>query len=142
MVRAERWIRYSDRVRKVPLDARTGSAASSTNPDTWSAYGLAARSRYGVGLGFCLGGGYAAIDLDHCLVDGVPTARALEFLADYPEHYIEVSPSGDGLHILGLADERPGTRRHERGLAIERYSVGRYVTVTGDVYQSGDLLPL
>lgn len=140
LVRADRWIRYTER--KVPLDARTGRAASSTDSSTWSPYAVAARSEHGVGIGFCLGDGFAAIDLDHCLVDGRPTDAALAFLADYPEHYVEVSPSGEGLHILGYAPEAPGTRRREHGLAVERYSRERYVTVTGTIYQRGDLLPL
>ncbi|WP_228506202.1 hypothetical protein [Frigoribacterium sp. VKM Ac-2530] len=96
----------------------------------------------GSGLGFVLGDGVGCIDLDHCLVDGVPTSAAGEVLRAYPGNYVEVSPSGDGLHIWGTADPAPGTRRVEDGLAIERYSTGRYITVTGNVFRAGTLLPL
>mgnify|MGYP003681262558 CR=1 FL=1 len=82
------------------------------------------------------------IDLDHCLIDGKPTPEARKFLRDYPSHYIEVSPSGDGLHILGLQKEQGGRRQSIGGLSVERYSVGRYITMTGNVYQRGELLPL
>lgn len=90
-----------------------------------------------------LGDGFACIDLDHCLIDGAPTAAAERFLEDYPGHHIEVSPSGDGLHIWGTAEPGPGTVRTQDGsLHVERYSTGRYITVTGRIYQRGELLPI
>ena len=136
-----RWIRYSDRVRKIPLTI-DGRNASSTNPQTWSSYAEANASTVGAGLGFVLGDSIGCIDLDHCLIDGELTEAARAFVADYPSHYIEVSPSGDGLHIWGLSDEQPGTRRVIDGLNVERYSTGRYITITRNVYQAGHLLPL
>ncbi|MGG7510895.1 hypothetical protein [Plantibacter sp. YIM 135249] len=126
---------------KTPLRI-SGHNASSTNPATWSSYAEAVKSRAGVGLGFVLGDGIGCIDLDHCLIDGSPTEQAARFLESYPKHFIEISPSGDGLHIWGTSEEVPGTRGIEGGLHVERYSTGRYITVTGNVYQHGDLLPL
>jgi hypothetical protein len=38
--------------------------------------------------------------------------------------------------------EQPGTRKIENGVHIETYSRGRYITVTGNVFQPGKLLPL
>jgi primase-polymerase (primpol)-like protein len=103
---------------------------------------LAKASTVGAGLGFVLGDGVGCIDLDHCLVNGVPTDAATEVLAAYPGNYVEVSPSGDGLHIWGSAEPEPGTRRVEDGLSVERYSTGRYITVTGSVFRAGTLRPL
>ncbi len=60
-----------------------------------------------------LGDGFACIDLDHCLIDGAPNEAAAKFLEQYPGHHVEVSPSGDGLHIWGTDDERPGKIRAE-----------------------------
>ena len=80
----------------------------------------------------------ACIDIDHCLVDGVPDARAREVLDRCPGAYVEVSPSGDGLHVWGLAPERPGRRTGR----FEVYSVGRFVTVTGRVFRPGRLVDL
>jgi primase-polymerase (primpol)-like protein len=70
------------------------------------------------------------------------TEAAREFVSQYPRHYIEISPSGDGLHIWGTAPEAPGTRVNLNGLSVETYSVGRYITITANVYQAGELLPL
>jgi primase-polymerase (primpol)-like protein len=140
MTSADRWVRRD--VGKMPFTV-TGTLASSTDPRTWSPYKEAASSTVGAGLGFVLGDGFACIDLDHCLVDGIPDAAAAAFLEAYPEHHIEISPSGDGLHIWGTADAGPGTRTVTAdGLHVERYSAGRYITVTGNVYQRGELLPI
>src|SRR5690606_32158534 len=107
LLRCNRWVRH-DRKRPVTVDGRP---ASSTDPSTWSTYTAATRSTVGDGLGFVLGGGIACLDLDHCLTDGRPDQRALDVLARVPGAYVEVSPSGDGLHVWGTAPERPGRRR-------------------------------
>jgi primase-polymerase (primpol)-like protein len=134
-----RWVRY--RADKTPLTL-TGHNASSTNPATWTTWNAAQNSKIGVGPGFVLGDGIACIDLDHCLIDGIPTPATLAILKRYPGNYIETSPSGDGLHIWGLMHEQAGTRRVENGVHIETYSRGRYITITGQVFQAGKLLPL
>lgn len=139
MLERNRWIRRSNT--KVPLTV-TGDPASSTNPNTWASYQDAVRSNVGAGLGYVLGDGIGCVDLDHCLHDGLPTQAANRIINQYPGNYIEISPSGDGLHIWGLADETAGTKRTEHGITVERYSTGRYITITGNVYQHGTLLPL
>lgn len=80
--------------------------------------------------------------MDHCLNNGQPSTAAKEIIARYPNNYIETSPSGDGLHIWGLLPEQPGTKRIVNGVHVETYSVARYITVTGNVFQPGELLPL
>ena len=139
MLNSDRWIRYSPK--KVPLKIN-GHPASSTDPNTWSSHREAVASRAGIGLGYVLGDGIGCIDLDHCLIDGKPNDTATAYLETYTRHYIEISPSGDGLHIWGTAEPDHGTKRQIDGLNIERYSTGRYITITGNVYQHGDLLPL
>lgn len=140
MTTAKRWVRRD--AEKRPLTVAS-TAASSTNPATWTTYAKAHSSSAGIGLGFVLGDGFACIDLDHCLEDGKPNQAAAAFLENYRGHHIEVSPSGDGLHIWGTSPEGPGTKRIQPdGLSVERYTTGRYITVTGQVYQHGGLLPL
>lgn len=130
----DRWVRH---YRKRPITV-AGRAASSTDPATWATYAAVKRATVGHGIGFVLGGGIACLDLDHCLVDGVPDDRARDVLARLPGAYVEVSPSGDGLHVWGTAPEQPGRRRD----GFEAYSVGRYITVTEDVYRPGRLVNL
>jgi primase-polymerase (primpol)-like protein len=146
MMNRARWVRWDIVFRKgewakVPLTV-DGDFASSTDRDTWTTFADASASTIGAGLGFVLGDGIGGIDLDHCLVDGKPNKVAASFLETVPGHYIEVSPSGDGLHIFGTAEAALGSRKTIDGLHLERYSTGRYFTVTGNVFQHGDLLPL
>lgn len=102
-----------------------GSSASSTDPGTWSTY---AQARPYDRKGFVLDGdGIVCIDLDHCIEDGRVTGRAAEIVAKVPSTYIEVSPSGQGLHIWGVGSVARGHRRD----GVEVYGTGRYITVTG-----------
>lgn len=119
-----RWIRHRSKVPKTVL----GKAASSTNPRTWSSFDVAAASSVGDGLGFVLNGdGIACVDLDHCINGGVLEPWAQAILDRTPATYVEVSPSGTGLHIFGFATV--GAGRNLGG--VEFYDRGRYMTVTG-----------
>ena len=139
MIRQKRWVRWDSSKRPLTVD---GFPASSTDPSTWASHGEAIESNVGVGIGFALGNGIGCIDIDHCLIDGVPTPATRAIISRYPGNYIETSPSGDGLHIWGILSETAGTRKVENGVHIETYSRGRYITVTGNVFQPGTLLPL
>jgi primase-polymerase (primpol)-like protein len=125
-------VRYS--ARKVPLTT-AGRAASSTDPATWADHATVRDSDAGVGAGFVLNGdGIACIDLDHCLDDGELAAWAAEILASLPPTYTEVSPSGTGLHVWGLATVGTGRKIRRDGTCVEVYDRARYVTVTGRRY--------
>lgn len=126
-----RWVRRS--ALKRPLTVQ-GKAASSTDPSTWSPYVVARSSDAGVGLGFVLNGdGIACVDLDGVLVDGVLDPRAAELLSSLDSFYVEVSPSGRGVHawVYGGSPDGRKVFELENGLKVEWYSDGRYITVTG-----------
>lgn len=125
----DRWVAYAavtrkGRKTKMPV-APDGAAASSTDPDTWSPY---SRVRNLPRKGFVLDGdGIVCLDLDHCLTEGRLTDQATALLARLPDTYVEVSPSGDGLHVWGYASVDKG-----RVLpGVEVYGTGRYITITG-----------
>ncbi|KPC89948.1 DNA primase [Streptomyces sp. NRRL F-6602] len=129
----DRWVRRS--ATKVPLTA-AGMAASSTDPRTWSSYKAATTSTAGVGLGFVLSDedDVVCVDLDHCLnpLTGRLAPWAAAIVRDAGTCYVEVSPSGDGLHIWGRATVRQGRRiRRPDGTAVEIYGTGRYIAMTG-----------
>lgn len=143
--RQHRWVAWlpvdrDGRTTKMPVTAG-GRAASSTNPATWSTYDtIRERSKR---LGYVLGDGVGCIDLDHAIrPDGTLTEGAQALVDFYPDNWIEISPSGDGLHIWGLAGERRGFRKTWHGQAIEFYSWGRFMTVTGRAWRKGQLEPL
>lgn len=110
----------------------TGRAASSTDSRTWSSFATAAASSAGVGLGYCLGDGIGAWDFDHCLIDGELSGWAREAIAAIPDPLlIEISQSGEGVHVFVESPEGPG-RKIRDGRNIEFYSAGRYIAVTGN----------
>lgn len=133
-----RWIRHRN---KVPMTAK-GLSASSTNPATWTDYRTAAAAKVGDGLGFVLNGdGIICIDLDHCF-NGQPNAEAQALIDSLPNTYIEVSPSGTGLHIWGYATLEQGRRFNRNGLSVEVYPKGRYITMTGRAYRRASFAQL
>lgn len=126
---ADRWVCHSKR--KVPIRP-SGRPASSTDPATWVPYNEA-REASRPGIGFVLNGdGIVCVDLDHCLEDGALTDWARRILDRTPDTYVEVSPSGTGLHIWGHGTVLRG-RRTPRG---EVYGTGRYITVTGKPFRN------
>lgn len=137
--RRDRWVRRD--AAKVPLTAGTGRPASSTDPATWTSHTEAARSPYGLGLGYVLADGddVVVLDLDHCLDGAALAPWAARILAACPRTFVEVSASGTGLHIWGRGQLARGRRiRRSDGAAIEAYSSGRYIAL-GRRYQRAPL---
>ena len=114
---------------KVPITVE-GRAASSTDSSTWSTFRKAQTSAVGNGFGFVLGDGVGCIDLDDAFECGVVAPWAQAILDSNPNTFVEVSQSGNGLHVFGLLAEGPG-RKIRDGRNIEWYSVGRYIAMTG-----------
>jgi len=121
---------------KVPVNPRTGGNAAVDTPGTWTdldtAKGYYDRHPHRVsGIGFVPAGtGIAALDLDHCVVDGVPVPWAAAIIRTM-NTYTELSPSGNGVRMF-VFGAKPG-RRCKRG-DVELYDRGdnRYLTFTGN----------
>jgi primase-polymerase (primpol)-like protein len=90
----------------------------------------------GVGFVFVKDGGIVGVDIDHCLdpATGEPNETAADILAMIPPTYIEVSPSGTGLHIF-LKGAMPEGGCKNTKTAVEMYAHSRYFTMTGKSYQ-------
>lgn len=130
-----RWVRWKARERrgrttKVPLTV-FGSAASVTDPRTWTTYEKARAG--GVQVGIVLGDGLGCIDLDHCVTDGVvaPWARGVIAQHRADAYLVELSPSGTGVHIFLPMGEAPGRKIRDGEVQMEIYSRARFMTVTG-----------
>jgi len=132
----DRWVRHKD---KRPM-AVGGWWCSVTDSSHWSPFVDAVKSPHGDGIGFVLNGdGIVCVDLDDCVVDGVVSREASEFVDALGVTYSEFSPSGNGLHVWGFGFMDKGTRFTANGLKVEAYPAGRYITVTGDPYRPGAL---
>lgn len=136
LCRLDRWVLFDSR--KVPRRVGCPSwPASSTDSGSWSSFADASAavgtSPLARGVGFVLNGdGICAIDLDHCVnPDGSLEPFARRILERCPQTYVEVSPSGSGLHIFGLGTVGVGRRMD----GVEVYDRGRYMTVTGRVFR-------
>lgn len=121
--------------RKLPVDPKTGKAASSTNPNNWGTFDQAIKhfnkgGCKGIGFVFSENDPYVGIDLDNCRnkENGDIQPWAQEIISSF-DSYTEVSPSGTGVHIIvkGLL---PG--RGKKIGDIEIYDKDRYFTVTGE----------
>lgn len=112
--------------------------ASSTNPETWASYSAVSRSTAGAGIGFVLTAAdrLVCIDLDHALLEGELRPWARRIVDTLPTTYIEVSPSGTGLHIWGFGTVGQGRRIRRGESAVEVYDRGRYITVTREPFKS------
>lgn len=118
---------------KLPMNAKTGKAASSTDPETWSTFEEARavyrRDRHD-GIMFALSPDdlIVAIDLDHCVAeDGKIDPEAAATVRRF-NSYTELSPSGRGLRIF-IKGLLPAHGRH-KGPA-EVYQDKRFMTLTG-----------
>ena len=138
-----RWVVWKDA--KIPYDPRAvNSKASVTNPSSWGSFEqakIAYEEGGWSGIGYVLNGtGIVGVDLDKCVVNGIPSPESLAILHDLEAAYIELSPSGTGLHAFGFADNlRSGAVGNFNNVDVELYSNVRYLTITGHVIKSGPL---
>jgi hypothetical protein len=154
--RESRWVIWRFEVRdgkttKPPYQARSPRQhASSNDPRTWCDFPCALsayRNSQADGIGLCiLGSNLIAFDLDHCrdVTSGTiePAARVL---IDRAKSYVEVTPSGTGLRILGVGS---GARIHRKqqvasanGMSIETYrQCERFVAVTGNALPEASMV--
>lgn len=131
------------RATKLPVDAHTGRMAKSTDPATWATFeeAVAAVGRWrcdGVGFVFGPDRAFTGLDLDHVISDGA-LDPAYRWVVEEAGTYTEVSPSGDGLHLIFRGAKPQGAERSRKGQpggrVVEMYDHDRYFTVTGDVFE-------
>lgn len=133
---------------KVPYQI-SGKHAQSNNESTFSEYAnaVAAVSLYD-GLGLGIFRGFSAVDVDHCVnTDGTLAAIGQSAVNIFKGCYIEISPSGTGLRVIfkasGFKYDVAKYYINNTKLGVEVYVYGatkKYVSVTGDVYQHGDVI--
>lgn len=125
---------------KLPINPRTGKAASASDPTTWStfetAYRYAERRGVGVGYVFAADDPYTGIDFDDCRSKDTGAIKAATWQQiEALSSYAEVSPSGCGVKAIVKAK----LGKAHKNQHIELYDRGRFFTITGQVVQG---LPL
>jgi primase-polymerase (primpol)-like protein len=124
---------------KMPYTPGTLRRASSTDLMTWRTFSeaLAAYERSeppfdGIGFVFCSADPFAGIDLDKCRnpETGKVAEWARKLIDSVQEGYVEVSPSGTGIHVIVEGTVRGGGMRKGK---LEMYGRDRFFTITGRI---------
>lgn len=124
---------------KIPIQVATGGYAKTNEATTWSSFD-AARAACGQddldGIGLCIGpqDGLTCIDLDHVLRPEEPlTPEAEAIVQRFKGTYIELSPSGEGLHIwcYGKAKRSGKGEKGNKWVEVYTHPSSRYLTITG-----------
>ena len=123
---------------KVPYQ-KNGLKADSTNKDTFTEYSIATSHMAGYdGIGIGVFENICAIDIDHCVENGVFSDMAEDIIARM-DSYTEYSPSGTGVRILFKATlptcDKDRYYINNQKIGLEVYvarHTNRFVTVTGN----------
>jgi hypothetical protein len=134
----DRWVVWKlTRGSKVPYSCRSPRRrVDATRADSGSCFNEAEEA-YGTGqfagVGFILAGeGIVAADLDDCVEGGVLKTGVKELLDELGASYVELSPTGTGLRVLGRSQEIfDGRHLSVHGIHLELYGRKRFVTITG-----------
>ena len=144
--------KYEDRdgkPTKVPYNPRTGGRAQSNNPATFSDFKTAVAA-FGTckydGMGIGVFPPFAAIDIDHCVENGILSPLASDIVT-HSKSYTEYSPSGKGVRIIltvpdGFKYDKARYYINNQKKGLEVYVSGstqKFVTITGNKI-SGDTI--
>lgn len=105
-----------------------------TFDEALAAYNAAPQHYAGMGIALLSSTGIGALDLDNCidasgkLINDLDVRRIMKACKDC---YIERSPSGRGLRVIGSTSGF--AQIADKGTGFEAYAQGRFVTVTGEV---------
>ncbi|WP_303288235.1 phage/plasmid primase, P4 family [Marinobacter sp. SS8-8] len=125
---------------KKPVSPHTGHICDHTDPANWGTFEEAAACTEagradGVGFEFTQNDDLWFLDIDDALHGGQWSPLACDLLARLAGAAVEVSASGNGLHVFGSGPVPPhGCKNVAHGL--ELYTGGRFVALTG-VHASG-----
>jgi len=143
------WILWDYRERdgniiKVPIDPKTGAWINAHDPKNWLTFEDALKyskeNNLGIGFDFTKDLGYVFIDFDHILENGVIKNQRIKAIVENADTFIEISPSGEGLHLLFKCFNFEFDLTRLKSLPIEIYTKDRYSTFTGLPY--GEFKPI
>ena len=151
MLEQEKWVavrtrydREKGKLNKFLLNCKTGKAAESDNPETWTDFESAckyARANGGVALAYALDGKdkICCVDIDGCIDnDGNLSELSQDFLSKSGKTFAEYSVSGRGIHIWGKTDGAD-IRTFSKGGDFEFYQKSHFITMTGNMCRKGEL---
>lgn len=122
---------------KPPLNSE-GVSIDAHDPKNWTDFSTALQAYQrgdfdGIGFDLNAMDSLAGADLDHCIKDGIIEPWAAKIVEELGG-YAEISPSGEGVRVLGYGKLRREGRKKGN---IEMYDRCRYLTVTGHKLDGG-----
>ena len=105
---------------KKPINPKTGTNAKTNHSDTWGTFEQAlaccqSNNLQGIGFVFSENDRYVGIDLDKCRDPGTGEFKSqAKEIIDLFNSYTEISPSGNGAHILVKGSLPAGGRKTKR----------------------------
>lgn len=126
---------------KLPMSPHTGQVCSAHDPAAWTTAEHACQvatawgSSFGVAFVFTAQDPFWFVDIDKCrLPDGSWSPIAHELIGMFPGAAVEISQSGNGLHIFGCGTAPPHAKKNA-ALKLEFYTELRFVALTGTFAQ-------
>jgi hypothetical protein len=129
---------------KVPFQsANTFSPASHSDSSTWSTLDEALKAKFPLAFAFDRANHVFGIDIDGCVEDYEVQSWAKEIIDRFKNTYVEYSPSGTGLKIIGIGSipnitvrraKLSGFTHPTKKPGIEVFCHSGYFTYTGEVY--------
>lgn len=129
---------------KVPYQV-SGRKASSAKNSHFSSFDSVKSVKGYDGIGLGIFDGFGAIDIDHCIYDGVVSDLARDII-NTMDSYAEVSPSGTGVHIIFRVEnflyDKKNYYINNQKLGLEVYIASvtnKFVTLTGNRLNGRDV---
>ena len=124
------------KIKKIPINAKTGGQAQSNNADTWCDFNdaVSASANFS-GIGFMFSGsGYFGVDIDDAegAIEDYRHGETENIIGEFIyglQSYAEYSQSGRGIHIICRGKLPPTGRRRKN---VEMYESGRFFIMTGN----------
>lgn len=133
------------KITKVPYKTDGRKASSNQRSDFSKFDSIVSHTKGYDGIGLGIFDGYSAIDIDHCIKDGIISEMAQDII-NTMKSYTEVSPSGNGIRIIfkaiGLVYDKNKYYINNQKVGLEVYIAGstsKYVTITGNALNDLDI---
>jgi len=119
------------KVVKLPYSLIDGQSYAWNNPERWLGFKEAKDKNQPLGFVLVDEDHIICVDLDQAIVDGRLTAMAESIVEAFTGTYMELSQSGQGIHIFCKGNLLDNVIKPSEG--IEIYKSNRYIALTGDV---------
>jgi hypothetical protein len=125
------------KVDKLPVNPATGGISDAHDSSIWlpvdAALAAAASHDLGVGFVFAPSDPFFFFDIDDCLEPSGQWSDWANYLcATFQGAAVEISHSGNGLHIFGIGQAPANRRKKARGAPFDLYTEGRFAALTGN----------